>query len=318
MDPLKIKAFFDGRPGHEKQTRGILNSLQMLTDIEADIVNIKPTFKTDVSSCFSLAKAFLIPSTNQRIDLAIGTGRHTHIPVLASGKKLGARTVTCMSPSPLLVNFFDLCLVPDHDKIVHRANIIKTSGPPNLSNNIGEHNKGEGLILIGGLCSHHHWNSTEIMSMVKSITGRETRINWAISSSPRTPDDIISMIINYAENTRNCQFYSYRDTPDGWVEEHYNKCKTVWVTSDSISMVYEAITAGCRVGILPVAKRNKKNKFNLSEQNLISAKYATHYQDWHENNDFAQHDISLNEAERCARLILKKWWPERLPGKIIS
>jgi len=315
--PLKIKAFIDGRPGHEKQTQGILKWLKVLTEIKVEFVDIEPTLKTDIASWLAFTKTHLLSRANKNnIDIAIGTGRHTHIPLLNYGRKFGAKTITCMSPSPLLINFFDLCLVPDHDKVKNKANIIKTTGPPNLSSNLGKHNKNEGLILLGGICSKHRWYSSEITAMVKSIINCEKTTNWTISSSPRTPEDIIAQTIDYTKNTTNCQFYSYQDTPDGWLEQQYNKCQTVWVTSDSISMVYEAITAGCQVGILPVTRKNKNDKFNLSEQNLIYAKLATRYQDWLRGKYFVNNDTNLNEAERCARIILTKWWPEKITALI--
>jgi len=309
---LNILAILDGRPGHEKQTQGIIQALQAITQIKVTYFKINYGLRNYLSNLGNYEKK-LKPLPNQRnnYDIIIGSGRHTHLSILTKGRKFGAKTITCMSPSPLLINFFDLCLVPDHDKVKNKANIIKTTGPPNLSSNLGKHNKNEGLILLGGICSKHRWYSSEITAMVKSIINCEKTTNWTISSSPRTPEDIIAQTIDYTKNTTNCQFYSYQDTPDGWLEQQYNKCQTVWVTSDSISMVYEAITAGCQVGILPVTRKNKNDKFNLSEQNLIYAKLATRYQDWLRGKYFVNNDTNLNEAERCARIILTKWWPEK-------
>ena len=40
MKPLSVLAFFDGRPGHEKQTQGILDALAGMTPVEIDSVKV--------------------------------------------------------------------------------------------------------------------------------------------------------------------------------------------------------------------------------------------------------------------------------------
>ncbi len=59
------------------------------------------------------------------------------------------------------------------------------------------------------------------------------------------------------------------------MEEQYDKNKVVWVTADSISMIYEALTAGCRVGIFPMQWRKEKGKFKRNEDLLLEKKLVT-------------------------------------------
>ena len=43
MKPLNIAAYFDGRLGHEKQTRGILNALAQMTPVEVHNITLSPS-----------------------------------------------------------------------------------------------------------------------------------------------------------------------------------------------------------------------------------------------------------------------------------
>ena len=65
------------------------------------------------------------------IDLIIGTGAHTHIPILQLKRWSGSKTATVMSPAFYLIREFDLCFIPEHDGIKSQSNIFFTVGPPN-------------------------------------------------------------------------------------------------------------------------------------------------------------------------------------------
>ena len=104
-----------------------------------------------------------------------------------------------------------------------------------------------------------------------------------------------------------------KNTPSGWVEEQYGLNRIVWVTADSVSMVYEALTAGCSVGILPVEWLHQENKFNKSLNFLSEKKMIVNFDAWQQGASMPRlKDKQLNESLRCAREILRRWWPDRL------
>ena len=70
------------------------------------------------------------------------------------------------------------------------------------------------------------------------------------------------------------QIFPVEQTPQGWIFEEMQKAEAVWVTEDSVSMIYEALTAGCRVGVIQI-DRLKKDRItqsvdSLMQKNLIS------------------------------------------------
>jgi uncharacterized protein len=75
-----------------------------------------------------------------------------------------------------------------------------------------------------------------------------------------------------------------------------------------MSMVYEALSAGCHVGILPVVWKRKNNKFSRSEMYLLEHGLVVSFQDWREGTAQWKLHEPLNEAGRCAEEIMRKWF----------
>ena len=113
--------------------------------------------------------------------------------------------------------------------------------------------------------------------------------------------------------TENCTFFEARDTGPGWIEEQYNQADMCWVTADSVSMTYEALSAGCRVGIVPVTWKNPSSKIARGLARLLDENWVISFDDYFNNSRTWQNHQALDEAGRAAREILRRWWPDRLP-----
>ena len=308
---LRIAAFTDGRPGHFKQTQGVLNALGHLSPIEVDYLEVthNSLFK-DLLLLLGLLLPWVkyCPYDLERIDLIIGTGRRTHLYMLLCKKKYRVPVVTCMSPSFIFRKFFDLCFTPQHDNIKLCENIFPTVGPPNCSVAGSEHNPYAGLILVGGTDSNSHvWSDKDLGDFIEELVTKEKNINWTISSSPRTPESCTQLITQLAAKYSNCNFFRFEDTEQGWIEKEYAANKYVWVTADSMSMVYEALSAGCNVGLLPVEWKKKDSKFARSEILLIENDVVMAYSKWRQGQAVWKSVAPLNESQRCAEEIVKRW-----------
>jgi mitochondrial fission protein ELM1 len=316
-DPLRVVMCTDGRPGHEKQTRAVLAAMAAMTPLSVETCALAPT-----SGWRRLAQGFrawVAPDGSgaglglRAVDLIIGAGSTAHLPMIALKRRSRARLVVCMSPDPLLRRWFDLCLVPRHDCPPVRKNIFPTFGPPCIKISGGRHDTLQGLILAGGIDpKSHRWDTSAFMAQVRQLRDRMPEVRWTISSSPRTPADTVEMLQRLAENHRNVAFFRAEETPSGWIESAYQAHGLVWVTADSVSMVYEALTAGCRVGILPVAWNHPHNKFQKGIDDLTKHDLVLDYQRWQAGASWPETPEPLNEAERCASEILRRWWPTRL------
>lgn len=315
MKTLNIVLFLDGRPGHEKQSMGIVRSLKHFVTIDVlEVVVRQQGFFNDI---LNYLKYFcnLDRCTVKDIkpDLIIGTGSRTHIPMLSCRKKMGGYGVTCMSPSIFIRNQFDLCFVPIHDQIRSKPNIVHTIGPPNLAENRNTHNAAKSMILVGGKDERsHRWNSEKLLLDIEKLVRFSRDQQWTISTSPRTPEETDRLLCSLVKEHPDICYIPFSRTEPGWIEQQYSSNKTVWVTGDSVSMVYEALTAGCTVGIIPVNWKKPTNKFLYSLNYLVDSKRVITLNQYLDGTPFHQESGSLDEAERCAKEILKRWWPENL------
>jgi mitochondrial fission protein ELM1 len=314
-DPLNITAFWDNRTGHVKQTQGIIDALSSITPVQVTSIDIQKY------TMFHLLQNWVkfignIPgkkfTDNASDDLILGTGTRTHIPMLLYRHKHGGKTVTCMTPEWPVGKWVDLCCIPAHDSPGRDPNIFITQGPPNTAVNHGNHDDQNGLIVIGGEDNKtHFWDSHQIIDQIKVILNQSDELNWVITTSPRTPDSMTPDLEKIASFHSNIQFTPFSMTEPGWIEKMYSKCRYTWVTEDSVSMVYEALTAGCRVGTISVDWKGP-NKIKTGLESLVNSNAILPFDLWKNNKPWPD-VIGFNEAERCAKEILRRWWPDRLP-----
>lgn len=316
MRPLNIVCFSDGRPGHEKQSMAVVSALQDLTPIAPTVLTLSHTdgIKRIVQSLRSVF--FRSPGQEplpEPIDIIIGTGSTTHLPMVGLKVKTGAKLITCMSPEPWLKPLFDLCLIPRHDRPAVGNKNFATFGPPCMSLKSARRDEQKGLILVGGVDhKSHRWDTALLLSQINLLLKMSPSIYWTISSSGRTPPDTIEQLHQIANTNSRVSFYSSDETPPGWIESAYAAHEHVWITADSVSMVYEALTAGCRAGVLPVKWIHSSNKFQNGIDDLTEHGLIGDLDQWRNGVPLPVISKPLNEAERCAREIIRRWWPERL------
>ncbi len=318
-------AFLDMRPGHRKQTQGIVNALARLTPIALFPVNMgEPAPGSSVGQAFGYFGALLglpggvkigkgHPPLPEKPDLILGAGSRTHFPMLNLRRRRGGRVVTCMTPNPPLASLMDLCCVPAHDEPPAKDNILVTLGPPNTAASHGLHREDRGLIAVGGVDEKTHvWEPRRIMGCVEEVLKKMPGVFWSITTSPRTPPSMEPMLAGLAEIFENAVFFPFRKTAPGWVEEQYAQSCYAWVTADSVSMVYEALSAGCLTGIIPVEWKKPDSRLARSIFLVEHKSIALSFSKWEKNPLSWPQATKLDEAGRCAREILRRFFPERL------
>lgn len=299
---LTVWRLIDGKPGHEKQTWGLTQALARIT----------PIARHDIACRCSLADWLLgrFPAGVELPDpdLLIGAGHACHPSLLAARRARGGRIVVLMRPS-LPTGLFDLCLIPEHDRPAARANIVPTRGVLNAVTPAAGRRPGTSLILIGGRSEHYAWDNGAIVDQVVDIVRASPDTTWRLTTSRRTPDDFLPLVRNAA--LANLALYPHEDTRPGWLETVLAESDQVWVSPDSVSMVYESLTAGAATGVLELAATHP-GRVSSGIERLISEHWVTPYSAWQESRCLAALPAPLNEADRCARLILEKWFPDVL------
>ena len=246
--PLHIWRLLDGKPGHEKQSLGLVLALSKLKKVTYDDIKVEHSVAIQIlqflQGRFPLGKKFKKPN------LIIGAGHRTHFSILAAKRAYGGKSIVLMKPS-LPYFLFDLCLVPEHDNPPERANVIPTIGSLNSLGLDDRHPKtaSSHIILIGGPSPHYVWDNNLIIEQIEQIVknGQKNIQQWILTTSPRTPKEFIEKLRE--SNLTDLKIFQFKNTKPGWVEEMLLASENAWVTPDSVSMTYEARSAGCRVGL---------------------------------------------------------------------
>jgi mitochondrial fission protein ELM1 len=298
MQPVVVWAFTDGKAGHENQTRGLLAAFARYRPVDARWITV-PAYASVLSSL--MTRRFLPGVGLPPPDLLIGAGHRTHLPLLAARRAHGGRTVVLMKPS-LPRAWFDLCVIPEHDGVTG-ANVITTRGALNPVEP-GKKDAHAGLILIGGPSRHHGWSENDVLSQVEKIVASEKGINWKLTTSRRTPSATTARL--RALSFRNLTVVPVSETGPGWLSEQLAVATQAWVTEDSVSMVYEALTANAATGILSVpAKRESRVARGIAA--LSRDGMVTGFADWQRGQKLAPPAEPFNEATRVAAWIGEKW-----------
>lgn len=293
----------DAKPGHFSQCEGLTNALgELVSGLRVETLHRLPPAQ--------LLKTLLtrhLPPEIESLrdkgtpDLLIAAGHATHFTLLVLGWLLGAKTLLLMKPS-LPCQLFDLCLIPAHDQPAEADNIICTQGALNPMRP-GIKKSGQGVILIGGPSKHHRWDDHRLMQQLEGIT-QASAIHWTLTTSRRTPDSTQKLL----GALKAVEFIPFESTAPGWVAQQLAGVEYVWVTEDSVSMIYEALTAGCAVGILNVPRvADKPNRLVRGLSALVEQGQVRIYSD---TDDLSlQHPAQVfNEAQRCAQMIIDRGW----------
>lgn len=299
-ESLTIWRLLDGTPGHEKQTLGLAQAIDRLMPTTLLDIPLTDSWRGAIDWARGIfpAGADLPPA-----DLILCAGHASHFSGLAARRAHGGRLVVIMQPS-LPTFLFDLCLIPRHDRPPARNNVVATRGALNTVRGGGSHDPRQGLILIGGESAHFLWDAGTVQKQIHILIEQTPDVRWRLSNSRRTPPGFLDSL----RESERLELIPYSHTPPGWVETALGQAGQVWVTEDSVSMIHEGLTAGCQVGLLRLA-RTGKARVARGIDSLLADNWVATLADWQNGIHLPAPRADFNEAERCARLIVERWFP---------
>ncbi|MBX3444462.1 MAG: mitochondrial fission ELM1 family protein [Planctomyces sp.] len=303
--PLVVWQLADGTPGHESQSRGLIEALRRRVPLEQHAINVAAMHGVFASWMLS---RFAPGRGRPRPDLLIGCGSRTHLPLLAAQRAAGGRTVLLMRPG-LPVAWFDLCIIPEHDQIAPQANVIITRGVLNAVTAAPPSSDRDrrGLFLIGGPSRHHGWEEVRLCHQIQAVLRRERQRHWTLTTSRRTPQDFLDALASRLgpEECARLTTIPADETPQGWVAEQLAAVSAAFVTEDSVSMVYESLTAGVAVGVLAMPRKGR-SRVLVGLERLAADGLVTFCNDFLATGELPPPAGPLAEADRCADWIFDR------------
>ena len=289
----------DGKAGHRSQAIGLYQAMQRQS-IEA------VTFEEiliDQLPILSLLLATFKQSTSavaQSPDYIFGVGSHTQLRVLLLGKVYPqAKTVIMMKPN-FPFTWFNYAIIPEHDGVQASAHVITTQGALNPIVNEHRHQKNRILIALGGSSKRHQWNEEKVLASIDDIVKNHSQAEIILTTSRRTPNIFLTHL-NETPLASHLHIFPVEQTPQGWIFEEMQKAEAVWVTEDSVSMIFEALTAGCKVGVIEI-DRVKEDRITLSIDQIIQSNLVSNQT----SIEMLVEPHAFKEAERVATCLLVK------------
>ena len=262
----------DGKAGHRSQAVGLYKAIQRNSTQSVSFQEISIAQLPILGLCAGMFTHH-IDAVSQAPDYIIGVGSHTQSRVLLLGKVYQqAKTIILMKPN-FPFSWFDHVIIPEHDGIAELGNVILTKGALNPIVNEHRHQANRILIALGGSSKRHQWDNEKVLHAVQQIAEQNPQAEIILTTSRRTPADFLDLL-NEQSFAGQLQIFPVEQTPQGWIFEEMQQAEAVWVTEDSVSMIYEALTAGCRVGVIQIDRlkqdRIVKSVDALLEKNIVS------------------------------------------------
>ena len=296
--PIIIWLFKDGKPGHEAQIEGLVKALGKHTQLQLFELSTKKSFIGSIFSSQSNLNLESLPLP----DLIVGAGHRTHLWLLHARWRYGGKSVLLMKPS-LPVFLFDLVLIPEHDCPPNAEVVVSTVGVLNRIEYTASSLADRGLILLGGQSRHCHWDSSAVVKQVSDLVTCNPDIKWELTTSRRTPDETLKLLSQLEHE--NCIVTPFEQTDRSWVSQRLNIASRVWVTQDSVSMIYESLTAGAEVGLIALDPISRTNRIVRSVENLKKNGFVV--SDMKLPKHVQKNSQKLNEANRCAAIVFERF-----------
>ena len=293
---MKVVILSDKKPGHYKQSSGIVEKMpecqtawleiQFRCKWRDNLLRVFMCIFGGVPLSMSLIHTLLQWSLTsesynalvqrQTADIILSTGSSVAAVNLLIGRILGAKTITCRRPSPVGTRYFDLAILPmiSWHHASRKDNICRTIGVPNpispdmldvkrkqLKHELNLSDCPNIGILLGGTDRHETITieDAERLSKICKATAEKMNAQILITTSRRTPPDVTGHLVSTLKHTDWCPFFITPDTPSE-LEDPYQTILTLSdlliVTADSFSMVCEAASSGRKVIVLTLSQES--------------------------------------------------------------
>ena len=155
--------------------------------------------------------------------------------------------------------------------------------------------------MLGGPCKHFEWEEDPLLKAISAIVSENPDLRWTVGDSRRTPAHLLEQV---AELNLDLTAASHHDATGSWLKEQLLRSRVAWITPDSTSMLFEALTAGCRLGTLPL----KSNNTRLSRAHDLLAKdgWLTPFSQHDSSQELSTAPATLHETARCAETLLAR------------
>lgn len=317
----------DHKPGHQNQLCGLAERLQNYAQLHLEWIDCR---QHPVSLRQLLRGQINLPIHLPYPNLILAAGSGTHRLLLLLKRQLDTFAAVLMKPGfPL--RWIDAAIIPAHDRPPARPAVLATLGAPNrITPSQQPRLDHQGLILLGGPSRHYQWDDQTIIRQILVLCREQAGRHWMVANSRRTPGELFERLQQASQQAacRNITLMDQQALPGKDLEKALQQAAQVWVTPDSVAMIYESLTAGAPTGLLQLTPLHalpregryarylprKRSRVVQGVQQLLSRGWIQPFTGRAQlaGNPFS--DEPLWEADRAARWLLARWRPELYRG----
>jgi mitochondrial fission protein ELM1 len=126
-------------------------------------------------------------------------------------------------------------------------------------------------------------------------------VEWTLTTSRRTPESFLQFLQQV-----QIQIVPVEETDQEWMSQHYAESKKIWVTPDSVSMVYEALTSGAVTKVFSLEPKSNESRVRKGLEVLIHNESVQSFELWKQGSNKQCSPIHFNESARIADHILEQ------------
>ena len=275
----------DEKPGHLNQSLGLVEALTALNPhVASQVLSVSDAWR----SLFSM---------HTKPSLIISAGSGTQLINVLLALRYRVPNVLLMKPN-YPQSLFSLLLIPEHDQVPSSKRVVLTKGALNRMKPAAKVD-GSSLVLVGGPSKHVKWQDQQVLDAIKKLASGSDVNRIQVATSRRTPEAFLAEL----SDNEKVELIRPESVPQDWLPKTLATTEKVWVTSDSVSMVYEALTAGCAVSLISL-ESNPNSRTQRGMQMLLADGMVD------DSLERSHHKTTtpLAEADRCAEIILERGW----------
>jgi mitochondrial fission protein ELM1 len=100
----------------------------------------------------------------------------------------------------------------------------------------------------------------------------------------------------------------FEDTDQDWMMEEFSRAGQIWVTPDSVSMVYESLSSGAEVRVFSMDTLHPRNQSRIGKglNDLIEESYISTFEQWNADPSSTVLTKQFNESDRVAKIVMEQ------------
>ena len=279
----------DGKKGHENQSLGLAEAMLRRQNGSYEVSH--------------LSDSLVGTSDGKKPHAIIAAGHATHPFLLRLARRYHCPSVVIMKPS-LPAFLFSHCLVPEHDLKPKRKlpkNSIPTKGALNRIPEEIPPKEDKGLLMLGGPSKLFTWENEPVINAIETIVQSQPQLTWTVGDSRRTPANVLAQL---SAKNLPLTLAPHQENGGSWLADQLLTSQTAWITPDSTSMLFEALTARCRLGTLPLKAND--TRLSRAHDQLAADHYLTPFISHDPRLGLPAPPTTLHETARCAEILLDK------------